>query len=520
MSHRSRSEVARNASLELHPGSSLEHPQWASGHVIAAGLLAFVLGLPSSSQAQQGDGSILCGDPYVIVGGDSLSAVAKRAYGDPARFDILVDANSDVIGSDPGKIEVGMSIKVPCLDTATRQPMTEAAAAETNAAIQAAVVAEGPLDAAELDALFGPVALFPDPLLTQLLMAVTYPLDVVKAGRFVADSADLSDKDRALAAEKQPWDPSVQQLAAGFPDVVTRMSDHIDWTEQAGEAVLAQTEDVLDSVQRLRTQAQENGYLTNNDQQTVELVDDNIVIAPAEPGVVYVPTYDSQVIYTTPISGPPYYYYDYDDDWEDALLAGAIIVGGAIILDEIFDNNDGWGDWWDDGGSIDWDTGDINIDRGDINIDRGDINIGGDKVNIGDGGRLGDGERVGTLPAREGARDGKVANDLSYRNLSPDAASRDVAKQKIETRKSSGSSAATLPATRPAKSTRPTTNTRPTTATQPAATKRTNVSKPTAARTPSATKSRSSSSAFNKSGGSRSSAAASRGRASSGARRR
>ncbi len=102
-----------------------------------------------------------------------------------------------------------------------------------------------------------PVALFPDTLLAQILYATTYPLDIVKAARFVTQSADLPDKERAAAVETMDWDPSVQALAAGFPDLVTRMNDHIDWTEQVGDAVLVQTDDVMDSVQRLRDQAAE-----------------------------------------------------------------------------------------------------------------------------------------------------------------------------------------------------------------------------------------------------------------------
>ena len=183
------------------------------------------------------------------------------------------------------------------------------------------------------------------------------------------------------------------------------MSDNIDWTEQAGEAVVAQTDEVLAAIQRLRAKAQENGYLVDNEAQTVEEVNDKIVIAPASPGVVYVPTYDSQVVYTTPVAGAPVYHYGYgydyvyhdDDDWDDALIAGGIILGGAVILDEIFDDDD-W-DGWDSDDDIDWDGGDITIDRDDIDIDidRGDINIGdGDRVNIGDGDRprIGDGDRV------------------------------------------------------------------------------------------------------------------------------
>ena len=249
------------------------------------------------------------------------------------------------------------------------------------------------------------MALFPDPVLTPVLVAVTFPLDVVKAGRFVERASDLTDQERAAKAADQDWDDSVRELAAAFPDLLTRMNDNIDWTEQAGEAVVAQTDDVLASIQRLREKAIENGYLIDNEAQTVEEVNDKIVISPATPDVVYVPTYDSKVVYTTPVTGPPVYHYSYDygpgyvyhddDDWEDALIAGGIILGGAIILDEIFDDDD-W-DGWDSNDDIDWDGGDITIDRDEINIDRGEISIGdGERTNIGEGDRprVGDGSRV------------------------------------------------------------------------------------------------------------------------------
>ena len=311
------------------------------------------------------------------------------------------------------------------------------------------------------------MALFPDQVLTPVLVAVTLPLDVVKAARFVEGTGDLTDAERSAQAADQPWDQSVRELAAGFPDLVTRMSDHIDWTEQAGEAVVAQTEDVLASIQRLRAKAQENGYLVDNDAQNVESVDDKIVIASASPGVVYVPTYDSQVVYTTPVAGPPAYHYGYDyhdddwNDWDDALIAGGIVLGGAVILDEIFDDDD-W-DGWDSDDEIDWDGGDITVDRGDVNvdIDRGDINVDrGDRARIeSDSGgiSIGDSDRpqvdrdaLANAGDRPGASDRPRAGAPADRASISDRASRDVARQKIEARKFSGVQPAKLNPTRPA----------------------------------------------------------------------
>ena len=355
---------------------------------LAVALVASPVAAPAAAQMLVGDGSVKCGGPYVVSSGDTLSGVSERAYGDPMLYGILADANWDALGGDPEHVTVGMSITIPCID-ANGKVLTPEEAAEAAASLEAVVVAEGPLTPAELDTLFGPAALFPDQVLSPVLVAVTFPLDVVKAGRFVEGAAELSDQERAAQAADKPWDDSVRELAAGFPDLVTRMSDNIDWTEQAGEAVVAQTDEVLAAIQRLRAKAQENGYLVDNEAQKVEEVNDNIVISPASPGVVYVPTYDSR--WSTPrrswarpsiTRSATITYYD-DDDWEDALVAGGIILGGAVILDEIFDDDD-W-DGWDSDDDIDWDGGDITIDRGDvdIDIDRGDINIGdGDRASI------------------------------------------------------------------------------------------------------------------------------------------
>ena len=371
---------------------------------LLAGLVAAPVAAPAAAQVLVGDGSLSCGADHAIASGDTLSGLAARAYGDPMLYGYIADANWDALGGNPESIAIGMSIMIPCVD-ASGEVLTAEEATQRAASIEAAVAAKGPLEPTELDALFGPVALFPDPVLTPVLVAVTFPLDVVKAGRFVEGSEDLLDQERAAKAADQDWDESVRELAAAFPALVTRMSDNIDWTEQAGEAVVAQTDEVLTAIQRLREKALENGYLIDNEAQTVEEVNDKIVIAPATPGVVYVPTYDSKVVYTTPVSGAPIYHYgdgyDYvyhdDDDWEDALIAGGIILGGAILLDEIFDDDD-W-DGWDSNDDIDWDGGDITIDRDDIDvdIDRGDISIGdGERPNIGDGDRprIGDGDRV------------------------------------------------------------------------------------------------------------------------------
>ncbi len=265
----------------------------------------------------------------------------------------------------------------------------------------------------ELDELVAPVALFPDSLLAQIAVAATYPLDVMKADRFVEDSADLSDAERMNAAEQQDWDPSIQVLAGGFPDVVSRMADEIDWTETFGEAVLAQTDDVLAAVQRQRARAHEFGNLESNEAQQVEVEDGEISIAPADPEIVYVPSYDSSMAFAQPVTTAPVV-----DGYSgtDMIMAGAMSFGAAMLVNEIFDDDDDdWDDYWRHGPGypppIHWGDGDGGIyPRPGIDVD-GDVNIDIDRGNIGD--------RVGKIDRDEidlGDRDGKWKPDEDRRN--------------------------------------------------------------------------------------------------------
>ena len=137
-----------------------------------------------------------------------------------------------------------------------------------------------------------PVALYPDALLAQVLVASTFPLQIVQADRILEDSADMTDDEVTEAIDARDWDPSVLVLLTGFPDVIRRMADDLDDTERLGIAMAQQDRDVLDSVQRLREQAEATGWLADNEAQTVARVDDRIVIEPTEPDVVYVPRYD------------------------------------------------------------------------------------------------------------------------------------------------------------------------------------------------------------------------------------
>ena len=159
----------------------------------------------------------------------------------------------------------------------------------------------------QLDSLVAPIALYPDPLLAQALAASTYPLEVIQLQQWLEKNKNLKDKALADAVAKQPWDPSVQALAA-LPDVVKRLANDIQWTTDLGNAFLAQQSDVMDAVQRMRKKAQDKGNLKSTEQQKVETkVIENksvIVVEQANPQVVYVPSYDPVVVY-----GPAYYPY-------------------------------------------------------------------------------------------------------------------------------------------------------------------------------------------------------------------
>ncbi|MEM6354195.1 MAG: DUF3300 domain-containing protein [Pseudomonadota bacterium] len=138
----------------------------------------------------------------------------------------------------------------------------------------------------EIDELVVPVALFPDALLAQVLVAATFPFEIVRADPWLAENAELTEDERATAAEAEAesWDESVSVLAAGFPTVVHGMAKDIDQTEILGDAMLAQSDDVLDSVQRLRAQADAVGNLETNDAQTVTVEGHNITSADRSAG--------------------------------------------------------------------------------------------------------------------------------------------------------------------------------------------------------------------------------------------
>ncbi len=152
------------------------------------------------------------------------------------------------------------------------------------------------LNQAELDQMLAPIALYPDTLLSQILVAATYPLEVVQAARWREKNEDMSEEDALAAVENKEWDPSVKALAP-FSDLLTKLSDDLEWLQQLGDAFLANEEQVLASVQALRQKAYDHGSLSNSEYIEVVEEDDNIIIEPVEKEIVYVPYYDTRTVY-------------------------------------------------------------------------------------------------------------------------------------------------------------------------------------------------------------------------------
>jgi len=208
----------------------------------------------------------------------------------------------------------------------------------------------------ELNQLVAPIALYPDALLAQVLMASTYPLEIVQADRWSKQNPKVTGKALEDAMQKQTWDPSVKSLAA-LPDVLTMMSDKLDWTQKLGDAFLAQQKDVMDTVQALRKKADQAGNLKSGKEQTVTTAQEEgktvIIVQPANPQVVYVPTYNPTVVYGPwPYPAyPPYYYYPpaYPPGAGLFWFATGVAVGAAL-----------WG-------NCNWGRGNVNINVNNYN---------------------------------------------------------------------------------------------------------------------------------------------------------
>ena len=280
--------------------------------------------------------------------------------------------------------------------------------------------APAPFKAEELDQLVAPIALYPDPLVAQILMASTYPLEVVQAARFVKENPKLTGDPLDQALKKQTWDDSVKSLTT-FPQVLSMMDGKLDWTQKLGDAFLAQQKEVMDAVQRLRARAQAAGNLKSTAEQTVtvepaaaaapappapppppvagqppqqvvvqQAPPTVITIAPANPQVVYVPTYNPTVVYGAwPYPAyPPYSYYPPGYVAGAALFsfAAGVAVGSAL-----------WG-------NCNWHGGDVNVNVNQYNSYTKNVNttnVANKRTEIqGSGGRTGSTtRRIGAGPS-------------------------------------------------------------------------------------------------------------------------
>nr|WP_315127869.1 DUF3300 domain-containing protein [uncultured Polynucleobacter sp.] len=193
------------------------------------------------------------------------------------------------------------------------------------------------LSQAQLEALVAPIALYPDPLVSQVLMAATYPLEVGEASNWAKTNSKLKGDVLNQALQQQTWDASVKSLVS-FPPVLEMMGSQLSWTQQLGNAVLAQQSETMSAIQALRAKAKQAGSLQSNSQQTVTTQgsgsSQTIIIEPANPQVVYVPTYNPTVVYGAWAypAYPPYAYYPPGYVAGTALLSFGVgmAVGAAL----------------------------------------------------------------------------------------------------------------------------------------------------------------------------------------------
>ena len=188
-----------------------------------------------------------------------------------------------------------------------------AAPAQTAPTAQAAAATAPKFSNEQLDQMLAPIALYPDDLLAQTLMAATYPLEVVEAARWSQANPSLKGSAAVAAVKNQNWDVSVKSLTA-FPQTLAMMNNQLDWTQKIGDAMIGQQSDVAASIQRLRAKAAAAGNLKTSQQQKVTSSgsgsDQTIVIEPANPDLIYVPVYNPALVYGPwPYAAyPPYYY--------------------------------------------------------------------------------------------------------------------------------------------------------------------------------------------------------------------
>jgi Protein of unknown function (DUF3300) len=238
--------------------------------------------------------------------------------------------------------------------------------AEAQTAQPATAPEQALLKTEELDQLLAPIALYPDPLLSQVLIASTYPLEVVQADRWATQNKSLKGDQLKTEADKQAWDDSVKSLVA-TPSVLTMMSTKLDWTQKLGDAVLAQQTDIMDAIQRLRSRAHANNKLTSTKEQKVTVKQEQnkqvIAIEPAVADTIHVPYYNPAVVYGGwPYPAYPPYYWPAPGYIAGGIIATGIAFGAGYALGRWASGGNLWG------GGFNWGNNNINVNRSVNNI--------------------------------------------------------------------------------------------------------------------------------------------------------
>lgn len=311
----------------------------------------------------------------------------------------------------------------------------------------------------KLEQLVAPIALYPDGLLSQTMMAATYPLEIVRAARWLEKNPSLKGDALEKALQEQTWDPSVKAMC-GLPELLKRLNDNLDWTQDLGDAFLADQSALMDTVQRMRQKAKESGNLETTKEQKVTQRDDKIiVIESADPQVVYVPTY-----YPTAVYGGwsyPYYYYPpmypaYPPGYPAFTFAVGVAWGAAI-----------WG-----GCHWGWGHSECNINVNNFNnfTNRTENNFNRDRVqNRAKQGGAGAGGNRWQHDAshRQGVRYGDKATSNRYQPSTADRAASNQARGRASTQPSAGTRPST--GSNPSAGARPSTGSNPSAGTRPSA---------------------------------------------------
>ena len=258
--------------------------------------------------------------PLLLILTRAIATVLTKSKDNDARFWLNIWREAPYVSMEPGGLTMadiqGTWTNESISRSSRRRTLAfllAALAVATPAARALAQAERKPFSPEELDQMLAPIALYDDALLSQVLMATSYPLEIVEAARWSQANPNLKGDAAVKAVADKSWDVSVKSLVA-FPSVLTQLNEHLDWTQKLGDALIGQQPDVATSIQRLRAKAAEAGNLKSGKEQTVTTQTQGsetiIAIQPTDPEVVYVPSYDPNTAYGQwpDPSYPPTYY--------------------------------------------------------------------------------------------------------------------------------------------------------------------------------------------------------------------